>query len=168
MERYGRFCLSGTASTPGIPKSLCTRQSEDSCGGAVQGSATRHSCAWNVALFSVGDNSCAMSAPQYQADEDRKARKINHWNQFINNECKSYCGCEGEMEVRIDDSTNEVKLVCQSVRNPLNFEDLQRCTSFSREGQNFCRRQPYCAWHEATQSDQACSWEVIKHPIPGP
>ena len=162
MERYGRFCLSGTESTPGLPESLCTRQSKDSCGGAVQGSATRHSCAWNVALFSVDDNSCAMSAPQYRTDEHRTEHKMAHWNKFINNECKSYCGCEGEIEARIDEDTNKVTLYCESVHTPNAIEAMQTCTSFSREGQDFCSRQPYCAWREATQSDQACSWEVLK------
>ncbi|MCH2186866.1 hypothetical protein MK280_13445 [Myxococcota bacterium] len=166
------LCESGTEYRSLTDKAICLSKSKDGnpnvaaslCGGG----AFRHSCAWNVALFSVDDNSCAVSAPQYRTDEARKEHRVNHWKQFINNECKSYCGCEGKMEAFIHESTNKVELYCQSVDHPLNATSLRACTSVSRDGENFCRRQPYCAWQKATPSDQGCSIEVIKYPIPGP
>ena len=169
--RGEKFCESGHINSM-TAKSTCMSKSKDGnpnvaaslCGGG----GSRHTCAWNVALVSVDDNSCAVSAPPYRTDEVRKEHRVTHWNRFIDRECKSYCGCEGKMEAFVDEDTNKVELYCQSVDNPHNFEALRTCTSYSHEGENFCRRQPYCAWQQATPSEQACSIDVIKYPIPGP
>ena len=162
----GKSCQSATDNLIWSDIALCKSHTKDSCGKTL-----RHTCAWNVALFSVGDNSCAMSAPQYQTDEDRKKQKIADWNQEKNNECKSYCGCkEGKLQARMEEDdfgqqTGEIGLYCEGERynaGPPPITALGSCTSHTNDGKNNCKLQSYCAWHKATQSDQDCSWQVIK------
>ena len=162
----GKSCQSANDNLIWSEIGLCKSHTKDSCGKTL-----RHTCAWNVALFSVGDNSCAMSAPQYQTDEDRKEQKIADWNQEKNNQCKSYCGCrEGKLQARMEEDdfgqqTGEIGLYCEGERynaGPPPITALESCTRHTSDGKDNCKRQPYCAWHKATESDQACSWNVIK------